>query len=787
MDEVGNIIHDCEFIGGQYGIITKKPSPSWPFPLLDSSFENQTLAAIFTEEAGLSIVRCRFSHTPYAVKVRDGRSEELVMDQCRFENITTALTHISEPANARTQVNLLDCVATNSPVIASFEDGRANIAAPSGEWVRIQHFSHGLHLTSNDALPQIDTRLEASALVSVPATAVNPERLLPDNAQWVNVASLGAVGDGEFDNTAILRQAIKDHECLYFPTGRYRITDTLQLGADTCLIGLNPITTQILIQDESPAFHPAGPPKAVVESARAGRNILQGIGIDAGAINHRAVALKWMGSEASVVNDVRFIGGHGTYDSEGNYLQIYNNNRSADSDLFRRWDSMPASLWVTENGGGTFKNLWTPSTFAHAGMLVENTSTPGYAYQISSEHHVRNECILRNVKHWKFYAIQFEEESWEGRKTLPLQIHHCSDLSFHNTYVYRVMRTFTPAAYGIEISDSQRVQFHGIHAYGPSKFTVDDTLYILDSGTGIRSRELAWLAIDHTADFQLRSDPDPTYQLLASGFNHIDSPELDSTGKLYFVDEGNQHIWVWDPATQRTRLVLDIPLEPSQIVLENDTSLIILTRSGKVYRKDLSSGSGYAGISLLEPSEGFPAETRHFVVPTTRWRDSHDFLQVATEKKPQYFNLGNSLTIPAESTYPEARIFSSWFSTLDLQRTYDVKTYSPGEQVFVSDEFSQKTWHFRMQPDGTLTTPHLFAEEGEAGVVQDPATGKVFVAAGHIFVYNSEGDLLDTLTPPHRPTAIQLATQADGSRLLYILARSHLYSLKLSGPDPKSS
>ena len=34
VDQVGNEICDCRFVGGDYGIITTKPSPSWPFRLL---------------------------------------------------------------------------------------------------------------------------------------------------------------------------------------------------------------------------------------------------------------------------------------------------------------------------------------------------------------------------------------------------------------------------------------------------------------------------------------------------------------------------------------------------------------------------------------------------------------------------------------------------------------------------------------------------------------------------------------------------------------------------------
>jgi len=43
LKDIGNDAEDLHFYGGQYGIVTEKPSPGWQFTLLDSTFEGQTL------------------------------------------------------------------------------------------------------------------------------------------------------------------------------------------------------------------------------------------------------------------------------------------------------------------------------------------------------------------------------------------------------------------------------------------------------------------------------------------------------------------------------------------------------------------------------------------------------------------------------------------------------------------------------------------------------------------------------------------------------------------------
>src|SRR5260370_2249123 len=110
-----------------------------------------------------------------------------------------------------------------------------------------------------------------------------------------------------------------------------------------------------------------------------------------------------------MMNDVRYLGGHGTSKPDGTRENPYNNAHTADPDLNRRWDSQYPSLWVTEGGGGTFFDIWTPSTFAQAGMLVSNTSTEGRMYEMSSEHHVRHEIQLHAVSNCHIYSLHAEE------------------------------------------------------------------------------------------------------------------------------------------------------------------------------------------------------------------------------------------------------------------------------------------------------------------------------------------------------------------------------------------
>src|SRR6202041_1212110 len=185
----------------------------------------------------------------------------------------------------------------------------------------------------------------------------------------------------------------------------------------------------------------------------------------------------------SMMNDVRFLGGHGTSDLDPDPKQdrrswsIYNNTHTADSNIKRRWNAQYPSLWITNGGGGTFVDIWTLSTFTQAGLYISDTSTPGRIYELSSEHHVRNEVVLNHASNWQIYALQTEEERGEGGFALPLDIRDSSNIAFANLHMYRVVSSYQPFKYAASITNSSGIRFRNLHCYRDSKVSFDSAIY----------------------------------------------------------------------------------------------------------------------------------------------------------------------------------------------------------------------------------------------------------------------------------------------------------------------
>ncbi len=775
LEDIGNEVEDLHFHGGQYGIITKRSAPGWPILVIDCTFENQTVAAISDQQAGLTLVRPQFKNVPTAVSMVPGHPDELWISDARLENVTGPALVISNEHSARTQINLQNISCRGVEVFANFRESEELTVRLVREYA-LGYYTYGLHITGLGADRQIKSSSSRPATPSAPVESDIPS--LPDPATWVNVRTLGVMGDGKTDDTAALKEAIAKHRTLYLPMGWYCVSDTLTLRPDTVLIGLHPSATVINLPDNTPAFQGPGEPKPVIEAPKGGTNIVTGIGVYTGAINPRAVGVKWMAGANSMMNDVRLHGGHGTRvpGERGGFGRL--GNRDA-------WNSQYASLWVTDGGGGTFKDIWTPSPYAQAGMLISDTSTSGRVYAMSLEHHVANEMILRNVSNWRFYAVQFEEEREEGPKALPLEIDRCSNVQFANLWFYRVISCFVPFPYATKVSESRDIRFRNVHCYSNSKVSFDSTIFDATAKAEVRDSEFALLDITgEPVPPHLRSESTVVaegakVEKLADGFLNIAGATADAKGNVYFADARENRIYRWSLENRRVERVRDIAQQPTQLAFDKAGNLLVVCYAGNgtvlAFRPDVNDSE----IVTFTPQPAAPRPGMMAVLPVNRWMGDEEFMRDSTAPKPfHYISPDGTIFIPAGKDFTTGAVM--WGTKMaDVLRAFKLTPATAGQTFFVTNEAELKTWAFKAGEDGSLSDPKLFANEGGECVTTDDQ-GNVYIAAGQILVFDPSGKQIDTIDVPQRPTSLVFGGQ--DRKTMFFTARSSLYSVRLRWP-----
>ena len=771
--EAGNVAEDLHISGGRYGIWTGKPSPGWQFTMVDCSFEGQREAAIYEHEAGLTLIRPLFRSVPSAVKLEPDGIDELWLKDARLEDISGPTIQFGVETNPRNEINVEGAVCRNVPLFVEMRDSGRRETAPA-DLYEVKTFSHGLRFADIGAVPHIENIFRASPLPEFPARAPSDLRELPPRDTWANVRDLGAVGDGTTDDTAALQRAIAEHPTIYLPTGFYVVRDTLKLRPDSVLIGLHPGATQIMLPDGTETYAGAGTPKALLEAPPGGSNIVTGIGLYTSGNNPRAVAALWHAGANSMMNDVRFLGGHGTPKPDGSRENPYNADHSGDPNPERHWNSQYPSLWV-QGGGGTFFDIWTPSTFARAGMLVSETEIPGRVYELSSEHHVRNEVKLHNAAHWRIYALQTEEERGESGQALPLEIENCEDVTVANFHGYRVISMFQPFPWAIKVSNSHNIRFRNVHVFSNSKVSFDCALYDQTHDISVRQREFARL------DISGRTPPEPLprrsrvladgarVEKLAGGFHNISGGVAAPNGDFYFVDAHPNKIYRWDATSRTVTQLTNTPPEPVNLALDGSGNLLVVSYQGKGSVFAWKPGNKFNGIQ-----EQIQATNRGatYYLPVSDWSlNRHSLEQPAA----WFASPEGSVLLPAGADFLAGAV--SWgVKSSPPIRAFGLAPAHAGGTFFITDESSLTTWAADVRSDGGLENFRLFTEDGGEAVAAD-AHGNVFLAVGQIDVYSPKGRWIETIEIPERPT--QVVFGGSDHQTLFIPARTSLYRVRV--------
>jgi Pectate lyase superfamily protein/SMP-30/Gluconolactonase/LRE-like region len=770
--EGGNVVEDVHFFGGTHAVWTSKPSPGWQFTLVDCSFEGQRASAIFEHEAGLTLIRPQFQNVPTAVEIETNWADELWVKDARLEDISGPAFVFGMETSPRTEINLEGITCSNVPVFAALQDSGKHFDAPSKIYL-VKSFSHGLDFSDIGTVPEIETHFDAISLTEMAVPVASDLTPLPPCDTWVNVCDLGAKGDGQTDDTVALQNAIANHRAIYFPSGFYVVHDTLKLLSDTVLIGLHPGATQIILPDGTPGYQGIGEPKALLETPQGGSNVVIGIGFYTSGNNPRAVAALWKAGANSMMNDVRFLGGHGTPLPGGSRENPYNANHTADPNPDRHWNSQYPSLWVTDDGGGTFLDIWTPSTFAQAGMEISDTKTEGHAYQISSEHHVHNEIKVSNAAHWSFYALQTEEEWGEGGLCLPVEIDSSSDITFANFHSYRVIHSFQPFPWAVKISDSHDIRFRNFHCDSNSKASFDSSIYDQTHNVELREHEFASLDISGNPPPARPQTSSPVVasgakvEKLAGGFFNISGGTVDSRGNFYFVDAHEQRIYLWD-STKHQLFTNNVSFPPVNAVVDHAGNLMVVsdTGDGTVHSIDSSNKVTRLKSQPLADSTG-----KKLFLPVSDWHLNRDSLLHPTA---QFVSPDGTAVLPVGESFLTGE--TSWGIKSSPQiRSFGFGKAVPGKPFYITDESNLRTWKTDVNADGSLTGFQLFAENGGESVTTD-SRGNVYIAAGQIYVYDPAGKLIDTIEVPRRPT--QLLFGGKDGKTLFIAARDSLYSVR---------
>jgi hypothetical protein len=809
ISEVGNEMEDLVFIGGDYGIISGQTSPSWPIAVIDTYFEGQRKAAIKCFSTGYALVNMHVKNTPVAVEIKENEIDRLYMENCLFENVKEAGVIVSREENSLSQVNLVNIYCKNVPVLVKFRQS-GNKKEVVWKTYKVKEFTYGLVIDNMTANSEYKTISNIEPLQVFPLKLDKDIPSLPGMDSWVNIKELGAKGDGTTDDTRILQDAISKYDVIYVPQGWYHITRTLKMRPGTKLIGLHPMATQFILSESEPFFSGFGGPRAIVESSEGGEDIINGLGLNTGGYNYRAVGLKWMAGAKSYMNDIKFVGGHGTMRKPSGQQGSPNRQNGgygtgqrpvssptspvAEQGLDLAWDNQYWSLWITKNGGGTIKDIWSANTYATNGLYVSNTSTPGRIYAMSLEHHVRNEARFENVSNFRMYAFQLEEESREGKEALGIDISNCRNMEFNNLWLYRVIRVTTPKRFAARIWNSENIEFRNVKNYTQKLVVNEFTLFDVNKEIPVYPWEYARLSITGKEKGNLSIDNAiGKVERLVSGFDFGTGITSDSKGNIYFCETLKKRIYKWSAETNSASIIADYPRQPFVLATDTKDNLLVVSRydpqpgyfvGGKqeTVKRLPDDNPGYSSfgnsgwaaycysINPDNPDETFKP------MPRVSAKDLKNIVKAYYPSSRWHYTFDNTAVYYPDSAFVAPDGITVIPEGYDIGRCAALSAAVAGHPLYAIDEIPHRLVQMDVKEGGKLSNLREIHARGGYSTAVDK-DGNLYVADGQIFVYDRNGKEVNRINIPERPISITMGGK-DGNTL-FATTQNSLYGVRV--------
>lgn len=255
---------------------------------------------------------------------------------------------------------------------------------------------------------------------------------------------------------------------------------------------------------------------------------------------------------------------------------------------------------------------------------------------------------------------------------------------------------------------------------------------------------------------------------MGTGYAFTEGPAVSPDGQVFFTDQPNDRIYVWDETkgielwsddTGRSngmffnaagQLVACADLHNQLIYFDNNKNKHLLFED---YKEKHLNGPNDLWIA--------PNGDIYFTDPyyhRNYWQDGHTEQQ---ESRGVYHLSADGVVTQVINDYKQPN---------GIIGTPDGKT------LYVADINDWKIWKYDIQTDGTLLNKTFFAPKGSDGMSIDEG-GNIYLTMEKVWVYSPDGELIQEIKVPESPSNVCFG--GKDRDILFITARTSVYTLKM--------
>jgi gluconolactonase len=259
-------------------------------------------------------------------------------------------------------------------------------------------------------------------------------------------------------------------------------------------------------------------------------------------------------------------------------------------------------------------------------------------------------------------------------------------------------------------------------------------------------------------------------QRVVSGYSFTEGCSVAKDGKVYFTDQPNDRIYVWDEKSG-IKIFKEGVERSNGTYFDNDGNLLACADLHNRLVKFTPSGKmiavlteGYHGKPFNGPNDVWPDKKGGIYFtdpyyPRDYWEEGHKQMQDA--EGVYYLNTaGNLKRVRGGSGQPNGIVGSP-----------------DGRWLYVADMRQKTIWKYAILPDGSLGDSTAFAPVGSDGMTID-REGNIYVTWGNVIVFNKDGVKIDEIDMPETPSNVCFG--GTKRKTLFITARTSVYILEMT-------
>lgn len=255
-----------------------------------------------------------------------------------------------------------------------------------------------------------------------------------------------------------------------------------------------------------------------------------------------------------------------------------------------------------------------------------------------------------------------------------------------------------------------------------------------------------------------------TVQKLAGGFVFTEGPATDKQGNIYFTDIPNSRIHRVS-AEGNLSTFLENSGQANGLYFDKNGDLIACAGGTRKLvsideDKDVTVlAEKYGGKSFNSPNDLYLHAKGGIYFTDPRYGSRENLPQ---DGEHVYFLSSDRRRL--------IRVID------DMVRPNGVIGTSDGKRLYVADHGANKTYVYKIRPDGTLSEKKLFAMQGSDGMTVDHK-GNVYLTEKAVSVFDPGGVMIKTIEVPERPSNVCFG--GKDKKTLFITAGTSLYSIRM--------